>query len=122
MSKILLVEDDKDTNEIYRLVLTKQGYNVTSAEDGEKGLSLAKEGGWDLILLDIMMPKIDGLTLLTELKKNPPKTSNGPIIILTNLSHDKVTKDAIELGAKDCVVKSDITPGQLVEKIKKWLE
>lgn len=119
MAKILIVEDEAGTRQIYEDVLKKEGYEVDAAEDGEAGFNKIKAGGYSVILLDIMLPKKDGLTILTELKKSPPQAQNGPIILLTNLSHDPVIKQALELGAKEAITKSDINPGQLVEKIKK---
>ena len=69
-----------------------------------------------------MMPKVDGLDVLRSLKNDPPKTSNGPIILLTNLTHDPVIFLATDLGAKGHLVKSDITPGELVEAVKKYIQ
>jgi DNA-binding response OmpR family regulator len=121
MSKILLVEDDKSTREIYSTVLKNAGYEVEIAEDGETGLSKARDGGYNIILLDVMLPRMDGLTILSELKKVPPKIQNGKIIILSNLSHEPVIKEALKLGASSSLVKSDVNPGQLVEEVKKAL-
>ncbi len=119
MAKILIVEDDKGTRDIYSGVLKEAGYDVDIAEDGEMGLFKAKEGGYDLVLLDVMLPRIDGLTLLSELKKDPPKVKNGKIIILSNLSHDPIIKQATGLGASSSLIKSNIDPGQLVAQVKK---
>ena len=119
MAKILVIEDDKSTRDIYSTVLKNAGYEVEVAGDGELGLFKAKEGGYDLILLDIMLPKVDGLTILSELKKSPPKAKNGKIIVLSNLSHEPVIKQAMDLGASGSLTKSDINPGQLVEEVKK---
>jgi len=121
MAKILIVEDDKGTRDIYSLVLRQAGYEVDVAENGEMGLFKAKEGGYDLILLDVMLPKMDGIALLGELKKTPPKAANKNIFLLTNLSHDPILKEAISLGARDVILKTDINPGKLTEKVKKIL-
>ncbi len=118
---ILVVEDDTFTRELYDEVLKAAGYNVEIAADGEQGLVKAKAGGFDLILVDIMMPKLDGLGVLAELKKTPPQKPNGAIVMLTNLSHDPVVNQAMSLGAKACLVKIDLDPGQLVEKVKTFL-
>jgi two-component system chemotaxis response regulator CheY len=115
---ILLVEDSLETRELYQEVLEEAGFSVTPAIDGEDGLDKASKGGYDLILLDIMMPKMDGLTLLSKLKTNPPKLPNGGILLLTNLEHDVVIKQALSLGAMDYLVKSNLNPGQIVEKVK----
>ena len=121
-NKILLVEDDTNTLRLYQEILKDAGFVVTPAEDGKEGLAKAKEGGYSLILLDVMLPKIDGLALLTELKKDPPKIENGPIILLTNLAHGPVIKKALNIGAKGYIIKSDVTPDELIEKIKALLK
>ena len=120
--KILIIEDDTFTRDVYVEVLTDAGFQVTQASDGQVGLELARRGGFDLILLDMMLPKIDGLGILRGLKNEPPKISNGPIILLTNLSHDPVLKLAGDLGVSEFLIKSDIDPGQLVAKVKGYLE
>jgi len=120
--KILLVEDDKYTRELYEEVIRDEGYRLDTAVNGEEGLAKIMEGGYALICLDVMMPKMDGLDVLRALKDNPPKVKNGPIIILTNLTNDPILNKAYGLDAKDFVVKSDITPGELIEKIKGYIE
>ena len=118
---ILIIDDNRDTVDVYRRVLGQKGFIVDSAFDGAKGLELAKKGGYALILLDLMMPNVDGLKVLTDLAASPPKSPNGSVIVLTNLSHDPVIAQAMTLGAKACFVKSDITPDKLVEKITAYL-
>lgn len=119
--KILLIEDDVDTRELYEEVLRDAGYQLVLAEDGEAGLAHAREGGFDLILLDMMLPKMDGLGVLRGLVNEPPKVPNKKIILLTNLSHDQVIKIAMGLGVADYLIKSDIDPGQMLEKVKGYL-
>lgn len=119
--KILLIEDDVFTRELYEDVFGNAGYEIESAPDGEIGLTKAKEGGYDLILLDVMMPRLDGLGFLKGLKTTPPKKSNGPILLLTNLAHDPVVKEALATGAKDYLVKAEFNPDELLEKIKAYL-
>lgn len=119
--KILLVEDDKYTRELYEEVIRDEGYKLDVAVNGEEGLAKIQQGGYALICLDVMMPKMDGLDILRALKDNPPKVKNGPIIILTNLTNDPVLNKAYGLNAKDFLVKSDITPGELIEKIKGYI-
>ncbi len=119
--RILLVEDDKFTRELYEEFLKSSGYELDTAIDGEDGLSKIKIGGYDIIFLDVMMPKMDGLDVLRALKNEPPNVQNGPIVLLTNLTHDPVINMAKDLGVKDNLVKSDITPGDLLEYIKKAL-
>lgn len=116
--KILIVEDDQYTREVYQEVLTEAGYDVTTAVDGAEGLVKIREGGYSLVLLDMMMPKIDGLGVLSALKESPPLTPNGPVILLTNLAHDPVISRALSLGAKTFMIKSDLNPDQLVAQIR----
>ena len=118
--KILLVEDDQFTRELYEEVLKDAGFMVDTAVDGVDGLSKMTVGGYNLILLDVMMPKMDGLDVLRELMNNPPKVKNGPVVLLTNLTNDPVIDTAYGLNAKGHLVKSDITPGELVEHVKKY--
>ena len=116
--KILLVEDNPDAQDLYKTVLTDAGFSVDIAPDGETGLSLAQKGGYKAILLDILLPKMDGLALLAELNSAPPVVKNGPVLVLTNVANDKSVKEAYKLGAKQYLVKSDIDLGQLVAKVK----
>ena len=120
--KILLVEDDQFTRELYEEVLKDAGFSVDTAVDGADGLSQMTLGGYNLILLDVMMPKMDGLDVLRSLMNNPPKVKNGPIVLLTNLTNDPVIDTAYGLNAKGHLVKSDITPGELVEHVKKYTQ
>ena len=119
--KILIVEDDTFTRDVYVEALTDAGYAVSEAADGQIGLNLARAGGYDLILLDMMLPKIDGLGILRGLKNEPPQKANGPIILLTNLSHDPIIRMAEDLGVSQHLIKSDIDPGQLVTRVKEAL-
>ena len=118
--KILLVEDDQFTRELYVEVLKDAGFEINSAVDGLDGLAKIKMGRYDLILLDVMMPKMDGLDVLRSLINEPPAVKNGPIVLLTNLTNDPVIDTAYGLNAKGHLVKSDITPGELVEHVKKY--
>src|SRR3990167_20107 len=120
--KILLVEDDQFARELYEEVLKDAGFEVNSEVDGLDGLAKIKIGGYDLILLDVMMPKMDGLDVLRSLINEPPAVKNGPIVLLTNLTNDPVIDTAYGLNAKGHLVKSDITPGELVEHVKKYTQ
>ncbi len=119
--KILLVEDDKDTQDAYNQVLTGAGYEVDIAPDGAVGLTKAKVGGYNLILLDIMMPHVDGLQFLQEMRQNPPETKNGPTIVLTNLSSGTVIREAMGLGASAYFVKAALNPAQLLKEVRSFL-
>lgn len=117
MAKILVVDDDTDIRDIYSEVLKEAGYEVDLAKDGEEGLKKILLGGFDLILLDIMMPKIDGISVLRKLKETPPGSYNGPVIMLSQLNEEKIKEVAFDLGAKGYLIKSDLTPDQVISKI-----
>jgi len=119
--RILLIDDDQFIRELYEDIFKEAGYEVQAAPGGEEGLVKAREGGHDLILLDVMMPKLDGLGVLKGLKDNPPRQKNGVILLLTNLAHDPVVKEALTMGAKEVLVKADYNPDQLLEKVKNYL-
>jgi len=120
--KILLVEDDEFLRDFYHELLTSEGHTVDVAADGEIGWEKIHQGGWNLVLLDIMLPKKDGLHILQDLKDNPAKTPNGPIVALTNLGHDTVINQAFSLGATGYLVKSALNPDQVLEEVHKYLE
>lgn len=118
MSKrILIIDDDLYIRELYEEVLKTAGFQVVGAVDGKVGLIKIIEGGFDLILLDVMMPELDGIQVLHALKITPPKKSNGKIILLTNLSHDPTIQEGLNSGAAAYLIKADITPDQLVSKV-----
>ncbi len=121
MANILIVEDDQFIREMYVLILTKAGHTVEGALDGKAGLVKAQEGGYDVILLDLMMPNLDGLGFLQELKDNPPKKKNGPIIVLSNLAYGDAKEKAIKLGATDFLVKADLDPKDVRAAVEKAL-
>jgi two-component system chemotaxis response regulator CheY len=120
--KILLVEDDVYIRKLYGEVLQDAGFQVDMAEDGILGLDKIKKGGYDLILLDVVMPKMDGLGVLERLEQNPPIQKNGPIILLSNLAKDPITQGDLGKGAAGYIVKSDVTPDQLIEDVRKYLK
>ncbi|HLD26995.1 MAG TPA: response regulator [Patescibacteria group bacterium] len=120
--KILIIEDDMYIRDVYEEILTKAGYEIITAVDGQEGVIKAQEGGYSIILLDVMMPKLDGLGVLRELKENPPRQTNGHIVLLTNLAHNTIIEEAQKLGAFTYFVKSDLNPDELVDKVNKLLQ
>lgn len=118
--KILLVDDDPDVRDIYEETLSEAGYQVDLAIDGQEGLDKIFKGGYDLILLDIMMPKVDGLTVLKKVKEGSPW--NTPIVVLSQLTEEKTKQEAKDLGAKDYLIKSDLTPDIVLNKISQILK
>jgi DNA-binding response OmpR family regulator len=120
--KILLIEDDKFLRELYAEIFRDEGYKVTEAKDGEEGYSEIVKGGYDLVLLDVILPKIDGFSILKKLKtETNVLLPNKAIVVLTNLDHSGPMAKAEELGIAGYIVKSNFTPNQLVEEIKKFL-
>ena len=120
--KVMVVDDDQYIRELYVEILTDEGYTVDSAREGVEAFNKLKKGGYDLILLDVMMPKMDGLSVMDALVKTSPPVKNGPIILLTNLDHEPLIRDAMSKGAAAFIIKADITPGDLLEQVKKYLE
>lgn len=118
--KILIVEDEKDIRDLYVEVLKDEKYEVDEAADGEVGLEKALSGKFDLLLLDIMLPKKDGLQILREIKKKP-ELSNLIVVLLTNLSTDTIIKEGFGLGATSYIIKSEMTPDQIINEVKKVL-
>lgn len=116
MKKILIVEDDQFLRELYVEVLKGAGFEVAEAGDGEKGYQSMKKGDYDLVLLDIMLPKIDGLEILKKLKKE--KKLPKKICLLTNLGVEALSKKLGRIEADEYLIKSELTPDQLVEKVK----
>lgn len=121
-AKVLLVDDDSDTVLIYQEFLTDAGYKVDVARNGQEGVGKIYAGGYDLILLDIMMPKIDGITILKKVKEDPPKVYNGPIIVLSALDQDYIVKTALNLGAKGYLAKANFSPEQALDKINEIIK
>lgn len=122
MANILLIEDDKLLLKVYRNILQVEGHKVTCAEDGELGLSYILEGGFDLILLDMIMPKKAGLEVLKELQKKKPVSPNGPIVVLSNLGEEKTMKRALKLGAVAYILKDKLEPNFLAKEVDSYLK
>lgn len=118
---LLLVEDEKDIRDLYQSTLLDAGYIVDCASNGKDALQKIESSKYDLILLDIMMPQIDGHEVMTTLVKDQKLPSKTPIVLLTNLVNDNTIKDMMKLGASSYIVKVDITPDQLLEKVKQHL-
>lgn len=118
--RVLLIEDDTLLVKMYRAKFEREGFEVVSANDGLSGLKLALEGKVNFVILDIMLPKLSGLELLEKLRQYPGG-KKMPVIVLTNLTQQKEAKKALSLGAKEFLVKANITPGVVVEKIRTHL-
>jgi len=120
MKKILFIEDEPTLQKAIGQFLEQEGYQVTSALDGELGLEMAKKDKPDLILLDIVLPKKDGFEVLKELKENEI-TKDIPVIVLTNLENDADVEKAISLGATTYLVKANYELEEVERKIKETI-
>lgn len=118
--KIILVEDDPFLRNLMLTKLQKEGFDVTEAFDGEDGLKKAGELKPSLILLDLILPGINGFEVLQQLKSSPA-TSGIPVIILSNLGSRTDVEKGLKLGAYDFMIKAHFTPEEIVEKVKNAL-
>jgi CheY-like chemotaxis protein len=121
--KVLIVEDEKALLESYAELVQAAGYEVEMAEDGYQGLDFLanNNGSVDIVLLDLMMPGVDGLEVLSAVKANPGKYGNMPIVVLTNMTSDAVIKEAFDNGASSYLVKTDIDYERLIKELSKYL-
>ena len=117
-SKILLVDDDKMLVDLYKERLEIAGFQVEVGRNGEEGIRKTKEFKPDIILLDIMMPKVDGYQALAAIKSDPA-TKDIPVIILSALMRDVNKTRAMEVGAENYIIKSECMPGDVIKKIEK---
>lgn len=118
--KIVFIEDEEITSKIVGEELTEAGFNVVKAFDGKAGLELIKTEAPDLVLLDIMMPKMQGFEVLEAAKKDP-KTKDIPVIILSVLSDDENIKKGMDMGARDYIIKSKHAVAEIPNKIRAFL-
>ena len=116
----MIIEDEAVVARMYEKIFNYAGFTVEIAGDGEDGLAKVKTTNPDLILLDIMMPKMDGLKVLDLLKKDE-FTKNVPVVILTNLGNDAVVTEAFRLGATGYIFKSGMSNDRIVEEVKQYL-
>jgi len=114
---ILLVDDDLTLREMYEERLKAEGFIITQASNGEEAIKLAKETKPQIVLLDIMMPKVNGFDVLKNLKADP-STKDIPVIVLSALIQDVDRVEGKKLGAVDYIVKSETMPGEVIAKIK----
>ena len=121
MKKILIAEDDFYIRDIYSKIFSLNGYEVYIAFDGQDCLIKIKEQSYDMILLDIMMPKVTGIDVLRQAKsiENPNKST--PIFLITNLGQQKIIEEAFKLGMDGYIIKTQVTPQQIVDEINTFL-
>lgn len=121
MDKILIVEDDKFLRDLLEAKLIKENFPISIAIDGEEGLRKARDEKPDLVLLDLILPGMNGFEILKNMKENP-ETVNIKVIILSNLGQEEEVEKAMALGATDYLIKAHFTLEEIVEKIKKVLK
>jgi DNA-binding response OmpR family regulator len=119
--KVLIIDDDSFLSGIYATKLDIEGFEVATAKDGEEGLKALEKMTPDLILLDVLMPKLDGFETLKRLKQIPA-VKDVPVIMLTNLGQKEDIEKGIEQGAVDYLIKAHFVPAEAVDKIKKVLK
>ncbi len=119
--KILIIEDDKFLRELIIRKLVNEGYQTIEAVDGEEGVRTAKAEKPDLILLDLILPGIDGFEALARIRKDQ-ETANLPVIILSNLGQKEDIERGLKLGATDYLIKAHFSPGEIIEKIASILK
>ncbi len=117
-AKVLIIEDDPILLNMYATKLELEDFLVLMAENGEKGLGLAKKEKPDIILLDIILPKMDGFEVLEKFKADKT-TQSIPVILLTNLNQSEEVRRGLALGAEDYLIKAYFMPSEVINKIKK---
>lgn len=120
--KILIVEDDQFLREFYEELLLGEGFEIDSAPEGDSAAAKIYQGGYDLVLLDIMLPRRDGIQILQGNKTHPPLKTNGPIVVLTNIGQDAIIRQCFDLGASGYIIKSALNPDQVLQEIKNYLQ
>ncbi|MBI2113322.1 MAG: response regulator [Candidatus Wildermuthbacteria bacterium] len=120
MHKILVIEDDKFLKELLVQKLKKEGYEVLEVSEGNEGFKKMKEGKPSLVLLDLILPGVDGFQVLKAAKEDKD-TSPIPIVVLSNLGEQNDIEKALKMGAADFMIKAHFTPGEVIGRIKTLL-
>lgn len=120
MRKILIAEDDFFIRDIYSEVFTLSGYEVHVAVDGADALEKLKNQTFDMVLLDIMMPKMTGIDVLRNLRTLPVPVKETPVFIITNLGQQNIIEEAFKIGMDGYIIKSQVTPQQIVNEINTY--
>jgi CheY-like chemotaxis protein len=120
-ARILLIDDDPLVTEMYTLALTRAGHEVVSAGDGPRGLQVAAGDRPDLIFLDVKMPRMDGIEVLTQLSQDAV-TRAIPVVMLSNYDDRNLVRQAESLGAKQYLVKAGTNPSDLAAVVERWHE
>lgn len=118
--RILLIEDDEFLRDLYVDILSSEGYKIETAIDGQEGYEKIKKGDWNLILLDVILPKLNAFEMLKKLDTDDPSISKRPIVLLTNLEIDTTIQEILK-NVKGYLIKSEYTPEQFIEQIRRYL-
>jgi CheY-like chemotaxis protein len=116
MANVLVVEDNKTLNQAYKMILQKEGHEVRAAYNGKEGLELVKINEPSLILLDMLMPTMNGIDFLKKFR--PDKHPGTTVIILSNLNEDAEVQQALKLGARKYILKASTSPQELINHVK----
>jgi DNA-binding response OmpR family regulator len=119
--KVLIIEDDRFLRELMVRKLKMENFEIIEAEDGAEGLKKIKEEKPDLVLLDLILPEMDGFEVL-EQKRKDEEIKNIPVIILSNLGQKEEIDRGLQLGAKDYLIKAQFSPSEIIEKVKLFLK
>jgi len=119
--KIIVVEDEQYLRDLYIQILQQEGYRVDSAEDGDIAFEKLSKNQYDLVLLDVILPKMDGLQILEKLSKMGDRKFDNTVL-LTNLGQDLVVAKALDYGVRGYMIKSDYTPEEMINEVKGYLE
>jgi len=119
--KVLIIEDDTYISDMYKIKFESENFETIIASDGIEGIKLLKKETPDIILLDIVMPQVDGFSVLKMIKKDK-NLEKVPVILLTNLSQKENIERGFELGANGYIIKAHFTPSEVVKKIKETLK
>ncbi|EKD91360.1 MAG: hypothetical protein ACD_30C00018G0008 [uncultured bacterium] len=119
--RLIIIEDEEPIRELYKRQLTLAGMQTDGFANGKEGLEAISKTQYNLLLLDIMLPDMNGLEILKQIKANP-QTKDLPVLLLTNLGQDAVIKEGFQLGAEGYMIKAAYTPDQIVQEVKNILQ
>ena len=120
MAKILIVEDEDFIRQLYKRQFEKAGFTIEDFANGKEGLTAALQNTYDLILLDIMLPDVNGIDILKQVKESKT-VGKTPVVMLTNLGQDDVIKEGFKFGASGYLIKAAYTPDQVVQEVSNIL-
>jgi len=119
--KVLIIEDDYYISDMYKIKLESAGFEVILAKDGIEGIKMLESEKPDVILLDVIMPRMDGFSVLKTIKDNK-NFDNIPVVLLTNLGQKENVERGLKLGAEGYIIKAHFTPTEVVDKIKEVMD